>query len=103
MPLPVWGLSSRSALAFTERRPAIDVGEGDSETERRQRQPLVETGDGALTPIAGAIVGDNLGRLERYGDVVLAIRDAGVDATPPGLIGFGVAPGENLKQHQRIV
>ena len=44
---------------------------------------LAETHDGAITPIAGAIVGDDLDPLERDGDVMLAVGHARIHPPTP--------------------
>src|SRR5688572_20956680 len=92
-----------SGVALPERGPTIDVGNRNCQAERRQLHGLVKAHDAALPPIAGAVVGDDLDALERYGDVVLAVRHTGIDATPPSLVCLGVASGEDLEQDQGIL
>ena len=77
-----------SDLGLPERRPAIDVGHRHGEAERWQLQRLCKARQRCADANRWRGRRRRPRRPKRHGDLVLAVRYAGVDVLPPGLIGL---------------
>ena len=91
--------SGRDRAASSDRcRPAAWRGRAPAVPETSPRLVTVRRLPGAV-----AVVGLDLHGLQRHRHVMPAVRHAGIDLAPPGLVGLSVAARKHLEQHEGVV